>query len=194
MTVGRTAAQQQLAARGPGGGMGNGEAAVVADALNDVMGKMLTVVSKKTRGYVGATYKRTEDRLAARLKSMEEKISGFEQVRADPAQLGCVCGGGDWLYTVLVVLAKHIILHTHPHTPTNTCLGGGPDAGAAAAEPGARHGHAQREALAAAEQARLRGHPAGGGGTSARARGGDGRGGCACRGMMMMEVVVVVGK
>lgn len=80
MTVGRTAAQQQLQVRGPGGAVGGGEAAVVAEALNDVMGKMLTVVTKKTRGYVGATYKKTEDRIAARLKSMEEKISGFEQV------------------------------------------------------------------------------------------------------------------
>jgi hypothetical protein len=81
MTVGRTAAQQQLQARGAGGAMAGGEAAVVADALNDVMGKMLTVVTKKTRGYVGSTYKKTEDRIAARMRSMEEKITGFEQVR-----------------------------------------------------------------------------------------------------------------
>ena len=80
MTVGRTAAHQQLQVRGAGGAVGGGEAAVVADALNDVMGKMLTVVTKKTRGYVGSTYKKTEDRIAARMRSMEEKISGFEQV------------------------------------------------------------------------------------------------------------------
>jgi len=57
-----------------------GEGAVVAEALNDVMGKMLAVVSKKTKGYVGSTYKRTEDKIAERMRSMETKISGFEQV------------------------------------------------------------------------------------------------------------------
>ena len=45
VALGRTATSQQLA-RVDGGG---GEAAVVADALNDVMGKMLTVVTKKTK-------------------------------------------------------------------------------------------------------------------------------------------------
>eukprot|EP00624_Nannochloropsis_granulata_P004670 evm.model.NODE_33510_length_18588_cov_30.463848.5 len=65
----------QVALAGSGG-----EGAVVAEALNNVMGKMLTVVSKKTKGYVGSTYKRTEDKIAARMKSMETKISGFEQV------------------------------------------------------------------------------------------------------------------
>jgi len=67
----------QVALAGNGSG---GEGAVVAEALNDVMGKMLTVVSKKTKGYVGSTYKKTEDKIAARMKSMEAKISGFEQV------------------------------------------------------------------------------------------------------------------
>lgn len=67
----------QVALAGPGNGE---EGAVVAEALNDVMGKMLTVVSKKTKGYVGSTYKKTEDKIAARMKSMEAKISGFEQV------------------------------------------------------------------------------------------------------------------
>ena len=67
----------QVALAGNGSG---GEGAVVAEALNDVMGKMLTVVSKKTKGYVGSTYKKTEDKIAARMRSMEAKISGFEQV------------------------------------------------------------------------------------------------------------------
>lgn len=56
------------------------EGAVVADALNDVMGKMLTVVSRKTKGYVGSTYKKTEDKISARMKSIEARISGFEEV------------------------------------------------------------------------------------------------------------------
>ena len=57
--MGRSAASQQLTR---GGGAG-GEAAVVADALNDVMGKMLTVVTKKTKvSKRMATIQNEEDR------------------------------------------------------------------------------------------------------------------------------------
>ena len=38
------------------------------------------VILSTQQGYVGSTYKKTEDRIHARMRDMEQKISGFEQV------------------------------------------------------------------------------------------------------------------